>query len=90
MEQPTWSDLPIMVFGMCGFGLGLVALAQLICAGQRCSDSVTWSVTAATILAVGGSQLLYLEWWRKRRRQAIAVTLIGYAVAIVAVVALLA
>lgn len=73
-----------MVLGTLGFGWALGALAYVSCRTQSCIQTVAGPGTFAIIVAMGMGQLLYLRWWRARKRQAVAVTLLAYALAVIA------
>lgn len=89
VQQVTWKDLPVLVFGFVGFGWGLVAIATLLCRHLGCIEFVAGPGGFIVISALGLSELLYLRWWRTSRTSALCVTLLAYVVALAATTAVL-
>ncbi len=85
----AWSDLPVLVFGMVGFGGALVTLTYLGCLGLRCGQRVPIAGSIMAIALVSSMQVVYIRFWRSHRSVTQNVTIVAYVVAIIALVVFL-
>jgi uncharacterized membrane protein YfcA len=85
----TWSDLPVLVFGIVGFGGALVTLTFLACLGLGCDRDVPVAGSILAIMVVSSMQLVYIRFWRSHRSATRNVTIVAYVVALSALVGFL-
>ena len=82
----TWSDLPVLVFGLVGFGGALVILTFLGCLGLRCDQNVPVAGSILAIVLVTSMQPVYIRVWRSHKSATRNVTIVAYTVALIALV----
>jgi hypothetical protein len=80
----TWSDLPVLVFGMVGFAGAFVTLTYLGCLGLRCDQNLPVAGSIIAITLVTSMQLVYIRLWRTHRSLTQTVTIAAYVVALIA------